>query len=83
MDPKQNHLDQKMADGSGEIAYQHARNLNGVEIDQSVRESEADKFGWRQVALTREYYEGLDEDINMEEDPWIEGNAISRAAWTK
>ena len=57
-------------DDLGEIAYQHARNLNGVEVDRSEREGEIDEAGRRNIALTRKYYEGQgDGDINMEEDP--------------
>ena len=57
-------------DDIGEIAYQHARNLNGMEVDQREREGEIDESGRRNIALTREYFEGRDdEDIHMEEDP--------------
>ena len=56
-------------DDIGEIAYQHARNLNGVEVNRSERENDIDEAGRRNIALTREYYDGLEEDINMEEDP--------------
>ena len=31
-------------DDIGEIAYQHARRLNGVEVDRTVRESETDEM---------------------------------------
>ena len=38
-------------DDVGEIAYQHARNLNGVEVDRSERESEIDEAGRRNIVL--------------------------------
>ena len=43
-------------DDIGEIAYQHARSLNGMEVDQREREGAIDESGRRNIALTREYF---------------------------